>query len=108
MANCGDINTNGSQFYITMEKCPWLDGKHVVFGEVVKGKSVIKRLNEFGSEKGTVSKKITIYDCGELSHMVEDEIMKKESPKYEELKITKINDDIYLTPESGKYDSVLV
>lgn len=65
MANAGP-NTNGSQFFITVEKCTWLDGKHVVFGEVVEGFEIVDTLEKYGSDSGTTSKKITVSDCGAL------------------------------------------
>ncbi len=66
MANAGP-NTNGSQFFITVAKTSWLDGKHVVFGEVVEGyDNVVKKLEALGTETGKVAKKVTIANCGQL------------------------------------------
>lgn len=47
-------------------ECPWLDGKHVVFGEVKEGASVIKDMEAQGSQSGRTKATVTIRDCGEL------------------------------------------
>ncbi|ORZ20343.1 peptidyl-prolyl cis-trans isomerase cyp5 [Absidia repens] len=65
MANAGP-NTNGSQFFITFDKTPWLDGAHTVFGEMTDGDDVLTKLEELGSQTGRPSAEIKIVDCGEL------------------------------------------
>ncbi|KAL7420169.1 hypothetical protein Q5752_005135 [Cryptotrichosporon argae] len=52
-ANAGQ-NTNGSQFFVTLAKCEWLDGRHVVFGEVVVGMDVVKQIEKSGSDNGKI------------------------------------------------------
>lgn len=66
MANSGP-NTNGSQFFITTKITSWLDGKHVVFGKVVEGMDVVKKIESFGSQSGKTSKKIVIANSGQVS-----------------------------------------
>ena len=65
MANSGP-NTNGSQFFITTVPTAWLDGKHVVFGEVTEGSDIVKKIEGLGSGGGKTQSKVTIEDAGVL------------------------------------------
>merc|ERR1712137_1015980 len=66
MANAGP-NTNGSQFFLCTAKTSWLDSKHVVFGSVVEGMDVVRKIEAVGSSGGKTSKPVTITDCGQLA-----------------------------------------
>ncbi|XP_055603811.1 peptidyl-prolyl cis-trans isomerase-like [Uranotaenia lowii] len=65
MANAGP-NTNGSQFFITTVKTSWLDDRHVVFGSVVEGMDVIRKVESCGNQSGKTSKQIVVANCGQL------------------------------------------
>ena len=66
MANTGK-NTNGSQFFLYTMNTEWLDGKHVVFGEVTQvTMDVVKMIESYRSESGKTSKAVVIEDCDVL------------------------------------------
>ena len=63
MTNSGP-HSNNSQFGITFDRCEWLDGYQVVFGELVEGTDVLNQIESFGSRSGKPTKEIKISDCG--------------------------------------------
>ena len=73
-ANCGR-NTNGSQFFITFEKTPWLDGKHVVFGRVEKGKHIVEMMEKVNTDSQDKPRQLVkIKKCGGMR-------LKEDKPK---------------------------
>ncbi|XHG09688.1 peptidyl-prolyl cis-trans isomerase cpr6 [Aspergillus wentii] len=76
MANSGP-GTNGSQFFVTTVPTPHLDGKHVVFGEVINGKSVVRKIENMSTQADKPTSDVTIVECGELTGKDFDEADKQ-------------------------------
>lgn len=73
MANAGKArtrltqDTNGSQFFVTTVVTSWLDGRHVVFGEVLKGYDVIEKIENTPTKPGDKpAVEVIVSDCGEV------------------------------------------
>ena len=65
MANCGEPNTNSSQFYITFAETHWLDGENVVFGEVSSGSDFVDKISmNCDFDSGALHEEVIIHDCG--------------------------------------------
>ena len=53
-------------FSLPLFSSPWLDGKHVVFGEVINGYDIVKKIEALGTQSGKPKKKVIIAECGQL------------------------------------------
>ncbi|KAK8805630.1 hypothetical protein WA158_002286 [Blastocystis sp. Blastoise] len=80
MANAGR-NTNGSQFFITTVATPHLNGKHVVFGEVYDGYSVVRKIERVNTDRDDKPRlPVIIADCGEIKETKPEEKKVEKKP----------------------------
>jgi len=76
MANAGK-DTNGSQFFITVAPCQHLDGKHVIFGKVVKGMDCVREIEYLETAEGDKPvKEVKIIECGQIMEGEDDGMSK--------------------------------
>ena len=83
-------NKNNSKFLITLKHIPWFDGKHVVFGQVIKGMEIIKQIEDIEVDNDDKPlKRITIINCGEIINKEIEENKEINENKIEDNKINK-------------------
>ncbi|MFS7932572.1 putative peptidylprolyl isomerase [Helianthus anomalus] len=75
MASHGPKNTIGCRFCITFKPLPYLNGRCVVFGKVIKGMEIVQKMDQFGTSEGTPSGLVQITNCGELQEDEKNNVM---------------------------------